>query len=139
MNRVSLKTTTERHSTTTGITKHTIEKGFAISATSADSFNLITYPDATQYVLQKGDEVIVPFKTGGSLRGWFLGLGKTNKHVCVYWTPWRNKFYIVDVQAVPVRADWSKFVLNNEIALAREQIELYKQDNNKAFALDFQF
>ena len=81
------------------------EKGFSISTTTTTQFEQLSTLSVSNFNLEKGDEIIVPFKTGGAYRGWFLGMGKSEKHVCLYWTPFGNNFYIVDIMAVPVRCD----------------------------------
>ena len=111
------------------------EEEIIFTSGTTDSLNKIVF-GYFRYNLEKGDEIIVPFKTGGAYRGWFLGMGKSEKHVCLYWTPFGNNFYIVDIMAAPVRCDWTKFVSNQRLEVAKDQIEFYKKDNNKTFTLD---
>ena len=60
------------------------EKGFSISTTTTTQFEQLSTLSVSNFNLEKGDEIIVPFKTGGAYRGWFLGMGKSEKHVCLY-------------------------------------------------------
>lgn len=135
MNKVYLKT---RHYKAYGNNPGFIDfkKSFLISKTSVPMINLINNTTTAQYTLQKGDEVILPFRTGGAVYGWFLGVGKSEKHVCAYWSPYRDQFYIVDIISTPLRCDWTKFILSPHVELAKEQIELYKADTTNTFTLD---
>ena len=135
MNKVTLKTFYNRYTRGT-LGPVPFEKGFSISTTTTTQFEQLSTLSVSNFNLEKGDEIIVPFKTGGAYRGWFLGVGKSEKHVCLYWTPFGNNFYIVDIMAVPVRCDWTKFVSNQRLEVAKDQIEFYKKDNNKTFTLD---
>ena len=38
--------------------------------------------------------------------------------------------------ATPLRCDWSKFVSSKTIEVVKDQIEVYKTDNNKTFLLE---
>ena len=136
MNKFTLKTTYQRYQRGMVASVPTPSlKGFNISNNSAPQFHS-SHTHSNTYDLNKGDEIIVPYKTGGAYRGWFLGLGKTDKYVCLYWDQYNDRVYIVDIMATPLRCDWSKFVSRKTIEVVKDQIEVYKTDNNKTFLLE---
>lgn len=75
--------------------------------------------------LAPGDEVIISYKTGGGMRGWYLGKGN-KKHIVMCWSPYGNTMHLGDSLALPFKADWTEHVSNKLVKNATRQMELLK-------------
>lgn len=86
--------------------------------------------------LVPGDEVIISYKTGGGMRGWYLGKGN-KKHIVMCWSPYGNTVSLGDSLALPFKANWTDSVSNNLIRKATEQMKLLKDSykTNKEFVI----
>lgn len=109
--------------------------GFNISKLTTGQLET-SYSHIASDPLEAGDEVIVSYNSGGSFRGWFIGVGKTDKYVCIIWHPDRDYFRIVDVKYVPSKARWTDTINSPGLKVIIPHINTYARNPTKQFVMD---
>lgn len=97
----------------------------------------ITHPNIFHEDINRGDEIVVAMKTGGSYRGWYLGQGNGyGSYAALCWFPSNNSFQLVHCTTTPILAEWSRKVSSVLVEVALEQIQKFKQSQANSFTFE---